>query len=104
MTRHTRATDRHRGSGWTRLAVVLTAAIGTAACGGATRTDTTPAPPQTRNVVRIGNYAPIEFFNEQLENKRQSLTTEFANLELAIAGLQNQQLALGSISAPSFQF
>ena len=46
----------------------------------------------------------IDRFNEQLEDKRQNLTLEFANLELAIAGLQNQQFALSAISAPSFQF
>ena len=46
----------------------------------------------------------IENFNIQLEDKRQNLTIEFANLELAIANLQNQQFALSGIQAPAFQF
>lgn len=56
---------------------------------------------QTNNLdTRIGLQEDrIEAFDEQLARKRDSLTREFANLELVIAGLQNQQQALGSIQS-----
>lgn len=63
MSQRSHASYSRHGPGWTSLAVVL-AAAGTVACGASTSSGTTPAPPQTRNVMRIGNYAPIEFFNE----------------------------------------
>ena len=64
MTQRPPASGLHRGPGRTRLVLALTAVAGTVACGASSRADATPAPPQTRNVVRVGNYAPIEFFNE----------------------------------------